>query len=382
MRWLLFSYELNAIVKQCDDLLQAVGQAVLHSHHHGSTTLQEIKEQIAKHKPDRIIVVTNEVTFENDCPLFKTLNDHLMIPIYVSQATLNAYSSIRVLLLTFANANDTSESISSSDIIQNANNELISIYPHVIKYVESNFSEGKNDLLFSSARLFTPISDEDLNEKTLLKKFKSLWSNNPSESHCITILSDILPILLAFTHDDKATGQIDICNKGTISLNWFEQLISKQRKDSQINDIEDLTDQLGKWNKQFISPETRHLYQASFGIPNASKSLEQYLQQKSIHLNPNAPKILLVTGGCGFIGSTFINHWLETYPKDQIINIDRLDPVSNTKNIRNSSASNYSLIVADISNKDIVLHLMNQYNITHIVHFAGKNYFFLSLKFV
>jgi FlaA1/EpsC-like NDP-sugar epimerase len=122
-----------------------------------------------------------------------------------------------------------------------------------------------------------------------------------------------------------------------------------------------------------ISPETRYLYQASFVLANASKSIEHYLQQKSIHFDPNAPKILLVTGGCGFIGSTFINHWLETYPNDRIINIDRLDPVSNTKNIRNSQSSNYSFIVADINNKDIVLHLMKQYNITHIVHFASKN---------
>ena len=34
---------------------------------------------------------------------------------------------------------------------------------------------------------------------------------------------------------------------------------------------------------------------------------------------------LLVTGGCGFIGSNFILHWLKKYPKDKIINLYVLD---------------------------------------------------------
>jgi FlaA1/EpsC-like NDP-sugar epimerase len=200
---------------------------------------------------------------------------------------------------------------------------------------------------------------------------------NPEEFHHITILSDILPILLALIHDGKVNGQVDICNKGTISLNDLEKKNfsqSKQQKNiPQAIETEDITDKFEKWTKQMISPETRQLYQASFLLPNVSKSIEQILQQKAVLMNPNAPKILLVTGGCGFIGSTFINHWLETYPNDQIINIDRLDPAANTKNISHPNSPNYSFIFADISNKDIVLHLCKQYNITHIVHFAGKS---------
>ena len=33
---------------------------------------------------------------------------------------------------------------------------------------------------------------------------------------------------------------------------------------------------------------------------------------------------ILVTGGCGFIGSNFIHYLLETYPQDSIINVDKL----------------------------------------------------------
>jgi FlaA1/EpsC-like NDP-sugar epimerase len=223
--------------------------------------------------------------------------------------------------------------------------------------------------LFFSAKILIPINDEDLNEKY----FEKLWKNNPEEFHHITILSDILPILLSLIHDGKANGQIDVCNKGTISLNSFQNIHSNQIKYSQSIETEDITDPFEKFNKQMITPETRQLYQAAFSLPNVLKSIEQIIQQNTIQTNPNSPKTLLVTGGCGFIGSTFINHWLETYPNDQIINIDRLDSVANIKNISNPTSANYSFILADINNKDIVLHLCNQYNITHIVHFAGKN---------
>ena len=143
MRWLIFSYELSPIVKQCDHLLQDVGQTVIHHHHHGNTTLQEIKEQIYKHKPERVIVITNENICGNKEALVKTLRDHLMIPVYVSQATMNPHSSIPVLLLAFTNENDISDPLSSNNIIQNATNELISIYQHIVKYVQLNFCKKK-----------------------------------------------------------------------------------------------------------------------------------------------------------------------------------------------------------------------------------------------
>ena len=33
---------------------------------------------------------------------------------------------------------------------------------------------------------------------------------------------------------------------------------------------------------------------------------------------------ILVTGGCGFIGSNFILHLLERYPNAQVVNLDKL----------------------------------------------------------
>ncbi|MBP8689446.1 GDP-mannose 4,6-dehydratase, partial [Patescibacteria group bacterium] len=43
---------------------------------------------------------------------------------------------------------------------------------------------------------------------------------------------------------------------------------------------------------------------------------------------------LLVTGGCGFIGSNFIKYWLNKYPKDKIINLDKLTYAGNLNNLK------------------------------------------------
>lgn len=224
----------------------------------------------------------------------------------------------------------------------------------------------------SSAKLIHPVGDDNVHQDY----FKSVWQQEPEALHQIGILSEVLPILLALTHDAKAHGFVDVCNRGFVSLQWIEHHHEPTAKIPPIIsaaiEAADRSDTFDEWTKSLISPETRQLYQVPFLVPMVSKSLEQIFQQKSIQTNPNAPRILLVTGGCGFIGSTFINHWLKTYPNDQIVNIDRLDPVANPKNILHSDTPNYTLIVADINNKDIVLHLMHQYNITHIVHFAGQ----------
>ena len=43
-------------------------------------------------------------------------------------------------------------------------------------------------------------------------------------------------------------------------------------------------------------------------------------------------KNVLVTGGCGFIGSAFLNYMLPKYPDTRFINLDKLDYCAREKN--------------------------------------------------
>ena len=82
---------------------------------------------------------------------------------------------------------------------------------------------------------------------------------------------------------------------------------------------------------------------------------------------------LLVTGGAGFIGSNFIHYWLEKYPDDQIINLDKLTYAGNLANLKSAENNpNYRFVKGDISNSAIVADTME--DVDTVVHFAAESH--------
>ena len=82
---------------------------------------------------------------------------------------------------------------------------------------------------------------------------------------------------------------------------------------------------------------------------------------------------LLVTGGAGFIGSNFILYWLKKYPKDKIINLDKLTYAGNLENLKSvENYPNYKFVYGDICNPRLVNSLTR--NVEIIVHFAAESH--------
>lgn len=82
---------------------------------------------------------------------------------------------------------------------------------------------------------------------------------------------------------------------------------------------------------------------------------------------------LLVTGGCGFIGSNFIRHMLKKYPNYQIVNLDKLTYAGNPSNLKDIENNlNYSFVKGDICDAVIVNDLMSK--VDHVVHFAAESH--------
>ncbi len=84
-------------------------------------------------------------------------------------------------------------------------------------------------------------------------------------------------------------------------------------------------------------------------------------------------KRLLVTGGCGFIGSNFIRLMLRKHPDYAIVNLDKLTYAGNLDNLKDVEHNHrYSFVKGDICDKALVNRLVKDIDI--IVHFAAETH--------
>lgn len=81
---------------------------------------------------------------------------------------------------------------------------------------------------------------------------------------------------------------------------------------------------------------------------------------------------ILVTGGCGFIGSNFIHFCLKKSKKFEIINLDAMISGSNPQNLKNIDKSRYRFVKGNIRNKKLVSKLVNDVNC--VVNFAAESH--------
>jgi len=84
---------------------------------------------------------------------------------------------------------------------------------------------------------------------------------------------------------------------------------------------------------------------------------------------------LLITGGCGFIGSNFIN-WIYKSNKYNIINFDAMYYCANENNVNEEirNSSNYTLIIGNLCNQDLLKEVLSGHKITHVIHFAAQSH--------
>jgi dTDP-glucose 4,6-dehydratase len=94
----------------------------------------------------------------------------------------------------------------------------------------------------------------------------------------------------------------------------------------------------------------------------------------SYHFDDIDIQNVLVTGGCGFIGSSFLNYMVHRYPNINFYNFDALNYCANLHNITVQNNPNYKFIYGKLQNKIFLIETIRNHKIDCVVHFAAQSH--------
>lgn len=80
---------------------------------------------------------------------------------------------------------------------------------------------------------------------------------------------------------------------------------------------------------------------------------------------------VMVTGGCGFIASNFLNIMKKRYPNTHFVNVDKLDYCSNVDNVEPGVAT---FIKGNVGNAELIENVIKEYKFDAIFHFAAQSH--------
>jgi len=229
-------------------------------------------------------------------------------------------------------------------------------------------------------RIRMPITGID-NPRNFITKITH-YEKICSIKNSMTVLPEFIPKIVDMMVK-HITGTINLTNPGLISHNEILEMY-KQYVDPKFTwknfTIEEQAEILAseRSNNYLDTTRLESLYPNIKNIKDSIRNILQNYTKKNIIINKNLSNIknLLVTGGCGFIGSNFINIFYEKNPNINIVNIDALYYCADVNNINKKvrKSSRYKLVKGNICSEDLVSHILDYYNIDTVIHFAAQSH--------
>lgn len=84
---------------------------------------------------------------------------------------------------------------------------------------------------------------------------------------------------------------------------------------------------------------------------------------------------VLVTGGCGFIGSNFLNLMVPRHPEHEFVNLDALTYAGNPLSLAGlEGLPNYRFVRADVADAEAVERVFDEFDPEWVFHFAAESH--------
>lgn len=84
---------------------------------------------------------------------------------------------------------------------------------------------------------------------------------------------------------------------------------------------------------------------------------------------------ILITGGCGFIGSNFTRYILNNHTKWKVVNLDKLNYAGNPLNLKEfEDTSRYRFVKGDVANRGLVEKVFFEEEFDAVINFAAESH--------
>ena len=229
-------------------------------------------------------------------------------------------------------------------------------------------------------RIRMPITGEK-NGRNFITKITN-YEKICSVPNSMTVLPELLPYVLVMMRN-QVTGTMNLTNPGLIShneiLEMYKEFVDPSFQWKNFNMEEQRAILAADRSNNYL--DTRKLETLFPEMDNIKIAVEKCLIQykKNIdeeeleHLNDVN---LLITGGCGFIGSNFINYYFPKNKINKLINLDAMYYCADEQNIKESIRKNeeYIFVKGNLCDNTIINKILKEHNITHIIHFAAQSH--------
>jgi dTDP-glucose 4,6-dehydratase len=229
-------------------------------------------------------------------------------------------------------------------------------------------------------RIRMPITGEK-NGRNFITKIVN-YEKVCSVPNSMSVLPELLPFVLDMM-EKTISGTMNLTNPGLVShneiLEMYKEIVDPSFTWKNFSQEEQRAILAADRSNNFL--ETTKLESLYPQIKNIKESVRECLIQYKEKLDIEAERKkndvnLLITGGCGFIGSNFINYYFPKEKVAKLVNIDAMyycaDEANITENIR--SNDKYVLVKGNLCDNELVSKVLKQHNITHVIHFAAQSH--------
>jgi len=218
-------------------------------------------------------------------------------------------------------------------------------------------------------RIRMPITG-DLNPRNFITKITT-YPRVCSVPNSMTVLPELLVYVLDMMRRGT-TGTMNLTNPGLIShneiLDMYREIVDPEFVWKNFSQEEQRAVLAADRSNNFL--ETGRLESMYPQVDNIKVAVRKCL------LTYKRQTCMLVTGGCGFIGSNFINHYFPRHTDVKIVNLDAMYYCAAEDNISEEIRNDprYVLIKGNLCDSDLMTKILETYRITSVIHFAAQSH--------